>query len=49
MTHSGFPYDNAVAERANGILIDQWSLYKVFSSYSASVAEVHYAVDSYKR
>ena len=43
------PYDNAVAERINGILKDEWSLDKVFSSYSAAVAEVYNAVDSYNR
>ena len=49
MIQTGFPYDNAVAEKVYGILKDQWSLDKVFSSYSASVAKVHYAVDSYNR
>lgn len=49
MTQTGSPYDNAVAERVNGILKDEWSLDKVFSSYSAAVAEVHAAVDSYNR
>ena len=49
MTQTESPYDNAVAERVNGILKDKWSLDKVFSSYSAAAAEVHNAVDSYNR
>lgn len=49
ITQTGSPYDNAVAEKVNGILKDEWSLDKVFSSYSAAVAEVHNTVDSYNK
>jgi putative transposase len=49
MTQSGSPYDNAVAERANGILKHELNLEKVFASYHAAVSEVHTAIDAYNR
>ena len=49
MTQSGSPYDNAMAERVNGILKTELSLDNTFSSYGAAVPAVHQAVDAYNR
>ena len=49
MTQSGSPYDNAVAERVNGILKNELNLEKVFASYHAAVSQVHSAIDAYNR
>jgi transposase InsO family protein len=49
MTQSGSPYDNAMAERVNGILKTELRLDSTFSSYSQAVAVVHQAVDAYNR
>lgn len=47
MTQSGSPYDNAVAERANGILKTELGLDQVFTGYSDAVPAVHRAISSY--
>ena len=49
MTESGSPYDNAVAERVNGILKTELNLNDVFASYAAAVPVVHHAIDAYNR
>ena len=49
MTQSGSPYENAIAERVNGILKIELQLDKTFSSYSTAVPEVHKAIDLYNR
>jgi putative transposase len=49
MTQSGSPYDNALAERVNGILKTELLLDSTFSSYSAAVPVVHQAIDAYNR
>lgn len=49
MTQSGSPYDNAMAERVNGILKTELGLDQTFTGYSAAVAVVHQAVDAYNR
>ena len=49
MTQSGSPYDNAVAERVNGILKTELLLDNSFNSYSEAVAAVHQAIDVYNR
>ena len=49
MTQSGSPYDNAVAERANGILKSELLLNNCFSSYREAVLAVHTAIDAYNR
>lgn len=49
MTQSGSPYDNAIAERVNGILKTELKLGATFSSYSQAVAVVHQAIDAYNR
>lgn len=49
MTQSGSPYDNAIAERVNGILKREFHLGKTFSGYHEAVAAVHKAIDYYNR
>ncbi|MFI5140696.1 MAG: IS3 family transposase [Sphingobacteriales bacterium] len=49
MTQSGSPYENAIAERTNGILKTELNLDKTFASYATAVAEVHQAIDVYNR
>lgn len=47
MTQSGAPYDNAVAERVNGILKTEFGLDGTFPSYSAAVGPVCRAIEKY--
>ena len=47
MTQSGSPYDNAIAERVNGILKNELLLDKTFNSYSMAVAAVAVAINAY--
>jgi transposase InsO family protein len=47
MTQTGSPYDNAIAERVNGILKQQVGLNQVFENYTAAVAVVCKAIDAY--
>ena len=49
MTQTGSPYDNALAERVNGILKDELALDKTFRSYNDAVGAVHKAIDTYNR
>jgi transposase InsO family protein len=49
MTQTGSPYDNAVAERINGILKYELILDKTFRSYHDAVGAVHKAIDTYNR
>lgn len=49
MTQTGSPYDNALAERVNGILKDELILDKIFRSYHDAVGAVHTAIDTYNR
>jgi putative transposase len=49
MTQSGSPYDNALAERVNGILKTELNLHQTFAGYSAAVPVVHQAIDAYNR
>lgn len=49
MTQSGSPYDNAIAERINGILKTELKLDSLFESYSDAVPVVHQAIDAYNR
>jgi putative transposase len=49
MTQSGSPYDNAVAERVNGILKAELGLDRTFASYSQAVGVTHKAIDAYNR
>lgn len=47
MTQTGSPYDNAVAERLNGILKHQLGLNKTFKNYAAALTAVCKAIDAY--
>jgi len=47
MTEESDPYENAIAERMNGILKDEFSLDKKFSSYEAAYAAVEESVRNY--
>lgn len=49
MTQNGSPYDNAIAERVNGILKTELGLDKLFIDYRQAVAFVNLAVDAYNR
>lgn len=49
MTQSGSPYDNALAERVNGILKTELGLGQVFTSYGLAVAQVHKAINTYNQ
>lgn len=47
MTEQGDPYENAVAERVNGILKDEYDLYDTFADYNQAHEAVKIAVDKY--
>lgn len=49
MTQNGSPYENAIAERINGILKSELGLDKTFASYSEAIAPTHRAIDTYNR
>lgn len=47
MTEKGDPYENAIAERVNGILKTEFSLGDGFSSYAAALDAVCSAIETY--
>lgn len=47
MTQNGSPYDNAVAERINGILKDEYGLDDVFEDFSQAQKQVTLSINSY--
>ncbi|WP_082489621.1 IS3 family transposase [Pedobacter sp. Leaf176] len=47
MNQTGSPYDNAIAERVNGILKMELNLYEVFKSYKQASKAVESAVERY--
>ena len=47
MTQDGCPYDNAVAERLNGILKAELGLYDTFDSFKSASEKVNQAVRKY--
>jgi len=47
MTEQGDPYENAIAERVNGILKDEYDLYDTFADYNQAHEAVKIAVDKY--
>jgi len=49
MTESGGPYDNAMAERINGILKHEFRLNRIFKSHAEAVDAVSKAIDYYNR
>lgn len=49
MTENGDPYENAVAERVNGILKDEYELDEVFADYHLAMEATKVAVDKYNK
>ncbi|WP_222844204.1 integrase core domain-containing protein [Saccharicrinis aurantiacus] len=47
MTENGDPYENAIAERINGILKDEYELAETFSDYQSALEAVKTAVYKY--
>ncbi len=47
MTQSYDPYENAVAERVNGILKDEFSIGDGFITFSQAQREIKYAIETY--
>ncbi len=47
MTENGDPYENAVAERVNGILKVEYDLYKTFTDYYQVIEHVKRAIELY--
>jgi putative transposase len=49
MTQNGSPYENAIAERINGILKTELGLNRTFKSYTTAVEPTFKAIDVYNR
>lgn len=49
MTQSSSPYENALAERVNGILKHEMGLARTFNGYRQAVEAVSQAIDAYNR
>ena len=49
MTQDGNPYDNAIAERVNGILKDEFGLDDIFENIEQARSEVKQSIDLYNR
>jgi transposase InsO family protein len=49
MTEKGDPYENAIAERVNGILKEEFGLYKDFDNYAQALLAVQNAVETYNQ
>ncbi len=47
MTENGDPYENAIAERVNGILKKEYDLYDTFNDYNEALEAVKIAIDKY--
>jgi transposase InsO family protein len=47
MTENGDPYENAIAERVNGILKNEFDLYRSFGAFSEAMQAVDQAVQKY--
>jgi len=47
MTQNGDPYENALAERINGILKQEWQLDRTFASFDEAQAAVDHAIHHY--
>lgn len=47
MTEKGDPYENAIAERVNGILKTEFDLHKTFSSFTEAQQAVELAINKY--
>jgi transposase InsO family protein len=49
MTQNGSPYENAIAERVNGILKTELGLDRVFTCYANAIEPTYKAIDAYNR
>jgi transposase InsO family protein len=49
MTEKGDPYENAIAERVNGILKEEFGLYNDFDNYGQALLAVQNAVETYNQ
>ena len=49
MTEKGDPYENAIAERVNGILKEEFALDQDFESFELAELMVHRAIDTYNQ
>lgn len=49
ITQSGSPYDNAIAERVNGILKQEFDLYRSFATYQQAKETVDHSILSYNQ
>jgi len=49
MTEKGDPYENAIAERVNGILKEEFLLNKTFQSFTEAEQSVNNAIDKYNQ
>jgi len=49
MTQNGSPYENALAERVNGILKSEFELNKTFRNYSGAIDPLQKAISIYNR
>ena len=49
MTQNGSPYENAMAERINGILKSEFELNRTFKSYSEAIDPLQRAITIYNR
>ncbi len=49
MTQNGSPYENAMAERVNGILKSELGLDKIFVSYHEAIGQTHQAINTYNK
>lgn len=49
MTQDGNPYDNAIAERVNGILKGEFGLAETFDTYTQALGKVTDAIDKYNK
>lgn len=47
MTQNGDPYENAIAERVNGILKDEFDIAEGFISHLQAVKEIKHAIETY--
>lgn len=47
MTENGDPYENAIAERVNGILKKEYDLYDTFNDYNEAMEAVKVAIEKY--
>lgn len=47
MTEKGDPYENAIAERVNGILKTEFDLHKTFGSFSETQQAAEQAINKY--